>query len=168
MNLVKATLLHEPVYIMRSKKYKVFLTSEERHELESITRRGKRSASSIKRAHILLNLDENAGPVKEQKEIAAQLSTTAATIYTVSKQFAKEGLQSTLNRKPRATPPRRPIATGDIEARIIALACSEPPKGRSRWTLRLLEEKVVELQIVPRISDNTIGRLLKKHRLNRT
>ena len=149
---------------MKTKKYKVRLTEEERKELEQITRVGTRSAATIKRANILLNLDENHGPVKRQAEIAAQLSTTTSTIYTVSRQFVEEGLQATLRRKTRENPPRKPIATGDVEARIIALACSEPPEGRSRWTLRLLEEKVIELEIVDAISDNTIGRLLKKHR----
>lgn len=151
---------------MKAKKYKVWLSDEERKELEQITRRGTRSAATIKRANILLNLDENHGPVKLQTEIAAQLSTTTSTIYTVSRQYVEEGLQATLSRKAREIPPRKPIATGDVEARIIALACSEPPEGRSRWTLRLLEEKVVELKIVDTISDNTIGRLLKKHHLN--
>ena len=151
---------------MRAKKYKVWLTDTERKELEQVTRRGKHTASTVKRANILLNLDENRGPVKQQAEIAAQLSTTTATIYTVSKQFAEDGLQATLSRRIREQPPRQPIATGEVEARIIALACGEPPEGRSRWTLRLLEEKVMELQIVESISDNTIGRLLKKHHLS--
>lgn len=151
---------------MRPKKYRVRLTREERKELEGITRRGKHSATKVKRAHILLNLDENSGLVKKQAEIAEQLSTTTSTIYAVSKQFVQEGLQATLSRKRRENPPRRPIATGDVEARIIALACGKPPEGRTRWTLRLLEEKAVELQIVDAISDNTIGRLLKKRRLS--
>ncbi len=147
---------------MRTKKYKVRLTKEERRELEEMTRRGKHPAAIVKRANILLNLDENHGPVRQQAEIAAQLSTTTSTIYAVSKQFVQEGLRITVSRKERKTPPRQRIATGEVEAKIIALACSEPPEGRSRWTLRLLEEKVVELQIVEAISDNTIGRLLKK------
>lgn len=153
---------------MKPKKYKVWLTDSERRELEEITRRGRHAATTIKRANILLNLDENHGPVKQQAAIAEQLSTTTATIYTVSRQFVEEGLQATLSRKKRKNPPRQPIATGEIEARIIALACGEPPEGRSRWTLRLLEQKVVELQIVDSISDNTIGRLLKKRRLSLT
>jgi transposase len=111
-------------------------------------------------------LDENQGRVDHQETIAEQLRTTTATIYNVSKQFVEEGLDTALHRKQRETPPIQPIATGEIEARIIALACSEPPKGRTRWTLRLLEEKVIELQIVDAISDNTIGRLLKKHHLS--
>ena len=151
---------------MRTKKYKVALSVAERKELEGITSRGKHSAAMVKRANILLNLDENKGPVREQSEIAALLSTSTATIYTVSRQFVNEGLEATLSRKPRETPPRRAIATGEVEAKIIALACGEPPEGRSRWTLRLLEEKVLELQITDAISDNTIGRLLKKRHLN--
>lgn len=153
---------------MKPKKYKVRLTNEEREELKNITKREKHSSATIKRANILLNLDENYGPVRQQAEIASQLSTTTSTIYIVSKQFVQEGLQATLSRKVRETPPRQPIATGEVEARIIALACSKPPEGRTRWTLRLLEEKVVELQIVDAISDNTIGRLLKKRRLSLT
>jgi transposase len=111
-------------------------------------------------------LDENKGKVDKQEEIARRLRTSTVTIYNVSKQFVEDGLEAALNRKKRETPPIQPIATGEIEARIIALACSEPPQGRTRWTLRLLEEKVVELQIVDAISDNTIGRLLKKHHLS--
>ncbi len=153
---------------MRTKKYRVRLSETERKEVEGITKRGKHSAGIVKRANILLNLDENHGPVKEQAEIAALLNTTTATIYTVSKQFVEEGLQTTLSRKQRASPPRQPIVTGDVEAKIIALACGEPPEGRNRWTLRLLEEKVVELKIVDAISDNTIGRLLKKRHLSLT
>jgi len=153
---------------MRTKKYPVYLSNKERKEVEGITKRGKHSAATIKRANILLNLDESAGCTDKQEIIAQRLHTTTATIYTVSRQFAESGLQVALYRKKRETPPVQRIATGDIEARIIALACSEPPKGRSRWTLRLLEEKVVELQIVNAISDNTIGRLLKKRRLSLT
>ena len=153
---------------MRRKKYPIYLSEAERAELESITRRGKHSPASIKRANILLDLDENNVKVGTQEEIAERLRISTATVYNVSRQFAEEGLQPTLYRKKRKTPPTPPIASGEIEARIIALACSEPPEGRTRWTLRLLEEKVVELQIVSAISDNTIGRLLKKHRLSRT
>jgi len=151
---------------MKPKKYQIYLSEEQRKELEGITKRGKHSAATIKRANILLDLDENTGKVGKQEEIAEHFKTTTVTIYNISRQFVEEGLEATLYRKKRETPPTPPIATGDVEARIIALACSEPPKGRNRWTLRLLEEKVVELQIVDAISDNTIGRLLKKHRLS--
>jgi hypothetical protein len=81
----------------------------------------------------------------------------------VRKQLVEEGLEAVLRRKPRARPAVPPIFDGEKEARLIALACSKPPKGRARWTLRLLENKVVELGIVDRASDSTIGRVLKKH-----
>lgn len=151
---------------MKPKKYAVRLTNEERKQLEEMTKRGKRPAAIIKRVNILLNLDENGGSVKRQSEIADLLNVSIATIYTVSRQYAQQGLLATISRKPRQNPPRKPIVTGDVEARIIALACGKAPDGRSRWTLRLLEKKVVELQIVEAISDNTIGRLLKKHHLS--
>jgi transposase len=153
---------------MKQKKYQVFLSIAQRTELEGITKRGKHTAATIKRANILLDLDENTGQVGKQEEIAKRFKTSTVTVYNVSKQFVEEGLEAALYRKKRENPPTQPIATGDIEARIIALACSEPPQGRTRWTLRLLEEKVVELQIVEAISDNTIGRLLKKHHLSLT
>jgi len=144
------------------------LDEVQRSELENITKRGKHSSATIKRANILLNLDENMGKVDKQEMIAVRFQTTTVTIYKISRQFAEEGLRATLYRKQREAPPIQPMITGDVEARIIALACSEPPKGRTRWTLRLLEEKTVELQIVNAISDNTIGRLLKKHHLSLT
>lgn len=153
---------------MKTKKYRVCLTKEQRSDLEEITKRGWHSAETIKRANILLNLDENNGIVQKQADIAKQLCTTTVTIYNISRQFVEEGINAAVYRKVRETPPIHPKATGDVEARIIALACSEPPKGRTRWTLRLLEEKAVELQIVDAISDNTIGRLLKKHHLSLT
>jgi len=153
---------------MRTTKYRVYLSESERKELEGITKRGKHSAARIKRANILLDLDENTGSVGKQDEVAKRFKTSTVTIYNVSRQFAEEGLQEALYRKKREIPPIQPIATGEIEAKIIALACTEPPAGRTRWTLRLLEEKVVELQIVNSISDNTIGRLLKKHHLSLT
>ena len=147
---------------MRPKKYQVYLSTADRQELERLTKRVRHSAATIKRANILLDLDENTGAVGKQEEIAGRFQTSTVTIYNVSKQFVEEGFSATLYRKKREVPPIHPIAT----ARIISLACSELPKGRSRWTLRLLEEKVIELQIVEAISDNTIGRLLKKRRLS--
>jgi len=83
-------------------------------------------------------------------------------VYRVRQQLVEEGLEAVLRRKPRATPAIARIFDGEKEAKLIALACSKPPKGRARWTLRLLEKKVVELAIVDRASDSTIGRVLKK------
>ena len=153
---------------MRKKKYRVYLNSEQRSALEEIVDRGKHTATIVKRANILLSLDENHGPVLKQAEISRVLSVSTVTIMKISKQFVEEGLESVITLKKRESPPVKPIATGEIEAKIIALACSAPPDGRGRWTLRLLECKAVELEIVDSISDNTIGRLLKKHHLSLT
>ena len=153
---------------MKPKKYRVKLTEEERKALERIIKTGKHSAQKIIRANLLLHLDENHEPIGCQNYVAEKCGVSTALIYSVSRQYVEQGLDSTLERKKRETPPIQPIAMGEVEARIIALSCSEPPAGYSRWTLRLLERKVVELGIVPTISDNTIGRLLKKRRLSLT
>ena len=89
-------------------------------------------------------------------------------VARVRQQLVEEGLEAVLSRKPRATPAIQPIFDGEKQARLTALACSAPPEGRARWTLRLLEDKVVELGIVDRASDNTIGRVLKKMHFSRT
>ena len=153
---------------MKPKKYRVRLTEQERKALERIVKAGKHSAQKIVRANLLLHLDENYGPVGSQDRIAEKCNVSTALIYSVSKQHVEEGLKATLERKKRQKPPIQPIATGEVEARIIALSCSQPPAGYSRWTLRLLEEKTVELGIVAAISDNAIGRLLKKRHLSLT
>jgi len=149
---------------MRTKKNKVYLTEEERNRLEKLTKAGKTSAGIIKRANILLALDETNGKVKTQAEIAGIYGCNSALVHKVAEEYVTYGIERVITRKERSTPPPSKI-TGDIEAKIIQLACSAPPEGRSRWTLCLLEEKVVELGISEKpISDNTIGRLLKKHR----
>ena len=159
---------------MRMHEPKVKLTDAERKQLEDIKRKGTHPARKITRVKILLNLDElnywSLGLKYRPtiKGIAAKCGVSETTVHAVIKQYTEEGLEATLTRKKRETPPIKPIATGEIEARIIALACSNPPEGRTRWTLRLLESKVVELGIVDEISDNTIGRLLKKTNLSLT
>jgi len=111
----------------------------------------------------LLKADvSEAGEGWSDTQIIEALETSASMVYRVRKQWMEEGLEAVLSRKPRATPAVPRIFDGEKEARLIALACSEPPKGRARWTLRLLENKVVELNIVDRASDSTIGRTLKK------
>ena len=90
------------------------------------------------------------------------LDTSPSMVYRVRRQLVEEGFEAVLSRKQRATPAVAPIFDGEKEAKLIALACSEPPKGYARWSLRLLEDKVVELAIVERASDSTIGRVLKK------
>ena len=104
-----------------------------------------------------------AGEGWSDNRIIKALETSASMVYRVRKQLVEEGFEAVLSRKQRATPAVARIFDGEKEAKLIALACSKPPKGRARWTLRLLEKKVVELQIVDRASDSTIGRALKKH-----
>jgi transposase len=133
-----------------------------------MTKSGTHTARSITRANILLNLDEGLGEKREQAEVAKICGVSTVTVYNVSKQYSTEGLDSVLNRKKRDSPPIPSKITGETEAKIIALCCGNPPEGRVRWTLRLLEEKTIELGIVEAISDTTIGRLLKKHRLSLT
>ena len=103
-----------------------------------------------------------AGQGWSDSRIIKALDTRGSMVYRVRKQLVEEGFEAVLNRKQWATPAVARIFDGEKEAKLIALACSKPPKGRARWTLRLLEKKVVELHIVDRASDSTIGRALKK------
>lgn len=150
---------------MRPKSKKVFLEPSERAELEAFIKSGNKLAALVKRSYILLALDENIeGVVPKQAEIAKRYNSCVNTVYKIAKAYAEGGVDSVLNRKQRKDPPIKSKITGDIEARIVQLACSQAPEGRTRWTLRLLEEKVVELGIIDQISDTTIYHLLKKHR----
>ena len=148
------------------KKYVVRLSTEERQQLEMLIRKGKGPARRLLKARILLKADvSDAGPGWSDSRIIAALDTSASMLYRVRKQLVEEGFEAVLSRKQRATPAVARIFDGEKEAKLIALACSKPPKGRARWTLRLLENKVVELGIVDRASDSTIHRTLKKNRL---
>ena len=109
-----------------------------------------------------------AGEGWSDSRIAAALDTSLATVARTRQQLVEEGFEAVLTRKHSPASARPRIFDGAAEAKLIALACSEPPKGRARWTLRLLEEEVVELNIVDRASDNTIGRTLKKTLSSRT
>ena len=145
------------------KKYVVRLSEDEREQLATLIRKGSSPAQRLMKARILLKADvSEAGEGWSDTQIIEALETSASMVYRVRKQWMEEGLEAVLSRKPRATPAVPRIFDGEKEARLIALACSEPPKGRARWTLRLLENKVVELNIVDRASDSTIGRTLKK------
>jgi len=145
------------------KKYVVRLSGEERQQLEALIRKGKGPARRLLKARILLKADvSEAGEGWSDSRIIAALDTSASMIYRVRKQLVEEGFEAVLNGKQRVTPAVARIFDGEKEAKLIALACSKPPKGRARWTLRLLENKVVELGIAERASDSTIGRALKK------
>src|SRR6476646_9706180 len=145
------------------KKYVVRLSAGEREHMQALIRKGKSPAKRLLKARILLKADvSEAGEGWSDSWIIQALDTSASMIYRVRKQLVEEGFEAVLSRKRRMTPPVAAIFDGEKEAKLIALACSEPPKGRARWTLRLLESKVVELGIVDRASDSTIGRTLKK------
>jgi transposase len=151
------------------KKYVVRLDAEERDRLDELIRKGKRSAQLLTKARILLKADvSDAGEGWSDSRIAAALDTSIATVERTRRQLVEEGFEAVLARKynSRSAPPR--IFDGVAEAKLIALTLSPAPEGYARWSLRLLEEKVVELNIVVKTSDNTIGRTLKKTFSNRT
>ena len=150
------------------KKYVVRLSAEEREKLSDFIRSGKRSAQLSTKARILLKADvSDAGEGWSDGKIAAALDTSIANVERTRRQLVEEGLEAVLTRKYNPGSAPRRIFDGAAEARLIALACGPAPAGYARWTLSLLEEKVVELKIVEKASDNTIGRTLKKTFSNR-
>jgi transposase len=149
---------------MPQKKYIVTLTSEERQQLEQLSRTGKASAYQITRARILLKADTaQAEGGWTDGEISAALDVSVATIERLREQFIDEGLPQCLVRKTRVY---QSLLDGEQEAQLVALACSEAPAGRSRWTLRLLTERLVELGHVEQISHETVRQTLKKTNLS--
>jgi Homeodomain-like domain len=153
---------------MVHKRYVVDLTAQERQHLLAFISKGKASANALLKARILLKAD--AGPQGEgwtDTRIAGALETNTTMIERVRAKFTGQGLEAALTRKKRQTPPIEPIFDGEAQAQLIALACSEPPEGYARWTIRLLAEKVVERNIVPKTHFNTVGRALKKTLSNR-
>jgi len=144
------------------KKYKVTLTKEEIDELKSMTQKGKRSARVLKNALILLNVDEGEyGPGKTDQDVAEVLQVTTRTLENIRKRFVEEGFEAALGGKPRHRSYDRKM-DGEAEAHLIALSCSEPPEGFSRWSLRLLADKMVALDYVDSLSHETVRRVLKK------
>jgi transposase len=151
------------------KRYVVKLSEGERERLDTLIHVGKHSARQLMRARILLKADASAaGEGWSDSQIARALKTSVDTVSRTRRQLVEEGFESVLTRKHSPASARARIFDGAAEAKLIALACSQPPKGRARWTLRLLEEAVVELKIVDRVSDNTVGRTLKKTRSDPT
>jgi hypothetical protein len=151
------------------KKYVVKLDEADRNRLQSLISKGKCPAKRVLKARILLKADASEhGEGWSDGRIVEALDTNMSMVTRVRQQFVEEGLEAVLSRKQRASPARTPIFDGEKQARLTALACSTPPEGYARWTLRLLEDKVVELGIVERVSDNTIGRVLKKTRFSLT
>ena len=151
------------------KKYVVRLSSEERERLESLVRAGKSPAQLLTKARILLKADvSEAGEGWSDTAISVALDTSINNIGRLRRRLVEEGLEAALKRKHNPNSARKRIFDGAAEAKLIALTCSPAPEGFTRWSLRLLEEKVVELNIVKQVSDNTIGRTLKKTHSNLT
>ena len=151
------------------KKYVVRLSAEERERLEALTCAGKHPAQLLTKARILLKADvSEAGDGWSDRAISEALDTSINTIGRTRRRLVEQGFEATLSRKYNPNSARLRIFDGVAEAKLIALTCSPAPEGFARWSLRLLEEKVVELNIVEKASDNTIGRVLKKTSSNRT
>jgi transposase len=144
------------------KKYLVTLTGEERRSLRDLTTAGKASAFRQAHARILLKADQaEGGPAWPDERIAEALDVGLATVARVRQRFVEEGFEAALSRKPQQSHRPRKL-DGRAEARLIALACSAPPEGRKEWTMRLLADRLVELQFVESVSDETVRRVLKK------
>ena len=154
---------------MPAKKYIVELDAAERERLNALISKGKAPAKAILKARILLKADQaEDGPGWLDAEIVEALDTNLMMVMRVRETFVTKGLDAVLVRKKRETPPTPPIFDGEAQAKLTALACSQPPPGRARWTIRLLAEHVVERRIVPAAHFNTVGRALKKTTSNRT
>ena len=143
----------------------VYLNDEQKAHLHTLIRRGACSARVQTRARILLLSDRSQQEKRTREAVAEATLTCSVTVGRVCRTFATDGLEAALSEKPR--PGASPKITGDVEAHLITLACSDPPPGRSRWSLRLLAHKMVELGYIESISNVAIGTRLKKTRLSR-
>ena len=152
-----------------NKKYVVELTLSERDDLIGKISKGTLKAKANLKARILLKADKGAfGEGWTDRKICRALEASPSTVARTRETFVMKGLEAVFMRAPRMHQSIKPIFDGEAEARLIALACSEPPQGYARWTIRLLAEKVVELNIVDSVHFNTIGRTLKKTNLSLT
>lgn len=143
------------------KKYIVRLTDEERHALCDVVKKLKGSSQKVRRAQVLLKANAE-GPNWTDKRIAEAFSCRTKTVENIRQRLVRDGFEIALNGKKRETPPRQKLLDGEQEAKVIALRLGEPPKGFANWTLRLLAEQVVELEIVDSISHETVRQTLKK------
>jgi transposase len=154
----------------RTKSRPVVLSPPERERLLRLVRTGSSPALQVRRARILLELNENDpdrdGPVPTQAVVAERAGVHVDTVLKTSKAYAERGgdVEAVISRKKRLTPPVEPTVTGEVEARVIALACSAPPQGHARWSLRLLEKHVALTDDLPDLDHSTIGRILKRGR----
>lgn len=144
------------------------LNDHDKAELLDIVKKGSSPARIILRANILLASDKRSDKYMTVSEIATAYHTTPTTVQTVRTSYCEKGLEATINRKKRETPPVPAKVTGEVEAHVIALACGQPPEGYSKWTLRLLADRTVELGYIDSISHVTVSSILKKTNLSLT
>ncbi|AIQ63403.1 hypothetical protein D3C81_1766480 [compost metagenome] len=149
-----------------NKKYEVRLQAPEREHIEQLLHGEATSKGIRNRCLVLLLADECQGAIPKQSEIAQRVGVSEATVQKTIKEYCSYGIQETLHYRERAEPARPSPITGEVEARIIALACSEPPEGYARWTVRLLTRRVIELNILEAVGRETIRMTLKKRNLS--
>jgi transposase len=148
------------------KKWVVELSEEERKQLEKLINKGKVAGHKIKHAHVLLKADEGVhGPSWSDTRIAEAFNVSESTVRNLRKRLVEKGFDASLEREKQAH--RRTKLDGEAEAKLSAIACSQPPEGYSRWSVRLLVDRLVELEIVDEISHMTVQRAMKKTNLNR-
>lgn len=144
-------------------KYKVTLSADERQQLQELIASGKAAAKKLAHARILLKADAaEGGPAWPDPKIAEAVEVSTDTVGRVRQRFVEQGLEAALVRKPQEKPSRPRLLDGRAEAQLIKLACSAPPDGQADWTMQLLADRLVELEVVPSISDETVRRALKK------
>lgn len=149
------------------KKYIARLTGEEREQLTNLVKKGRTQAYRIKHANILLKVDAD-GPGWTDEQTARAFGCHVNTVRNVRQRLVEKGLAAALERKKQAKPSRTRILDGDGEARLVTVACGEAPGGRSTWTMQLLADRLVELEIAPSISRETVRQTLKKTNSSRT
>jgi transposase len=144
----------------------VVLSADEREWLSRVVRTGAHPAQEVRRSRILLELDDSRRQPASRREIAQRVGVDPQTITNVARTYTEHGgdIDATIQRKKRLTPPVEPKITGEVEARLIAVACSTPPEGHARWSLRLLERHIALVPDIPDMDHSTIGRVLKKRR----
>ena len=149
------------------KVFVVRLKDQERLDLEALVRKGKASALKLTRARVLLKADQgNKGEAWTDAEIAEALDVSPKTVFNIRRRWVEEGVDGALSRKKQELPSRSRKLDGKAEAKLVATCCGPAPEGRARWTLRLLADKLVELEAVQSISPETVRGTLKKMRLN--
>jgi hypothetical protein len=143
-------------------KYRVTLTAEERAALEHLVSKGRAAARKLIHARILLRADDSGGEQCPDDEIVATLDASPRTVARVRKRFVTAGFQAALDHRPQPARPDRIKIRGDVEQKLVELACTDPPRGRCRWTLQLLADEMVVLGLVDAISLETVRQALKK------